>query len=833
MKYYTNVARYGNSLLYRGYKDGHRDQKRVKFKPTLFIPSSEGEFKSLHGVDVAPVKFDAMSEAKEFINQYDDVPNFEVYGNQNYVVQYLQDEYPGKIPFNRDEINIASIDIETEYDNGWSPPEKADNRILSIALWQKDRYYVWGMKPYDNRRTDVEYHQCPDEATMLMRFIQHWSSPINTPDVITGWNTRFFDIPYMINRMIKVIGESFAKKMSPWNLISPRDINIFGKKQQTWEITGVSSLDYLELFKKFTANTLGAQESYKLDHIAHVVLGDRKISYDEYKGLHGLYNENFQMFIDYNIKDVELVNRLEEELGLITLAMTMAYRGGVNYQDTMGTTAIWDAIIYRNLHDQDIVLQPNVQRAKIPFVGGYVKPVQVGLHRWVLSFDLASLYPHLIMQYNMSPETIIDVMTRDCTVNSFLDENQPANIHPNTAMAVNGTHYTKEKRGVIPAIIDELYSQRKGIKKSMLHAEQLLQDVDPENTVEKLKLKQRISLLNNQQMSIKILMNSLYGAMGNRFFRHYDIRIAEAITLSGQLAVRWADKAFNEFMNKIVETEDVDYVIAADTDSNYVSFDTLVEKFGNGEDKLATVELLDKISKDQFEPMIQRAYARMAKNSDAYENKMVMEREAIADIGIWTAKKRYILNVYNNEGVQYAEPKMKIIGIEAIKSSTPGVCREALKSMFKVIISGSEEKTQNAIAEFKDHFYTLPIEDISFPRGISDLGKWKDNEKIYSKGTPIHVRGSLLYNWHVNDRGLNEYDLIKNGEKIKFCYLKVPNPIRENIIAYPDYLPPELQLNRHIDYNKQFEKSFIAPIVPILDAIGWQVETSTSLEDFM
>jgi DNA polymerase elongation subunit (family B) len=833
MKYYTNVARYGNSLLYRGYKDGHRDQKRVKFKPTLFIPSSEGEFKSLHGVDVAPVKFDAMSEAKEFINQYDDVPNFEVYGNQNYVVQYLQDEYPGKIPFNRDEINIASIDIETEYDNGWSPPEKADNRILSIALWQKDRYYVWGMKPYDNRRTDVEYHQCPDEATMLMRFIQHWSSPINTPDVITGWNTRFFDIPYMINRMIKVIGESFAKKMSPWNLISPRDINIFGKKQQTWEITGVSSLDYLELFKKFTANTLGAQESYKLDHIAHVVLGDRKISYDEYKGLHGLYNENFQMFIDYNIKDVELVNRLEEELGLITLAMTMAYRGGVNYQDTMGTTAIWDAIIYRNLHDQDIVLQPNVQRAKIPFVGGYVKPVQVGLHRWVLSFDLASLYPHLIMQYNMSPETIIDVMTRDCTVNSFLDENQPANIHPNTAMAVNGTHYTKEKRGVIPAIIDELYSQRKGIKKSMLHAEQLLQDVDPENTVEKLKLKQRISLLNNQQMSIKILMNSLYGAMGNRFFRHYDIRIAEAITLSGQLAVRWADKAFNEFMNKIVETEDVDYVIAADTDSNYVSFDTLVEKFGNGEDKLATVELLDKISKDQFEPMIQRAYARMAKNSDAYENKMVMEREAIADIGIWTAKKRYILNVYNNEGVQYAEPKMKIIGIEAIKSSTPGVCREALKSMFKVIISGSEEKTQNAIAEFKDHFYTLPIEDISFPRGISDLGKWKDNEKIYSKGTPIHVRGSLLYNWHVNDRGLNEYDLIKNGEKIKFCYLKVPNPIRENIIAYPDYLPPELQLNRHIDYNKQFEKAFIAPIVPILDAIGWQVETSTSLEDFM
>jgi len=833
MRYYTNVARYGNSLLYRGYKDGHRDQKRVKFKPTLYVPDSAGTQKSLHGVDVSSIKFDTMREAKEFITQYQDVPNFKVYGNQNYLVQYIQEQYPGKIPFNRDEINVASIDIETEYDNGWSAPADAANRILSIALWQKDRYYVWGLKPYSNNRTDVEYHQCSDEANMLMRFVNHWASPINTPDVITGWNTRFFDIPYLVNRISRKLGEEFAKKLSPWGLISPRDINIFGKKQQTWEITGVASLDYLELFKKFTLNTLGAQESYKLDHIASVVLGDRKISYEEYKGLHGLYKENFQMFIDYNIKDVELVNRIEDKLGLITLAMTMAYRGGVNYQDTMGTTAIWDAIIYRTLDDNDIVLQPNVAQEKVPFVGGYVKPVQVGLHKWIVSFDLASLYPHIIMQSNMSPETIVDTITDDCDVERFLDEKQPTNVHPNTAMAVNGTHYTKDKRGIIPAIIDEFYAQRKLIKQEMLYNQQQLQDVDKTNKVAIIKLEKTISLLDNQQMGIKILMNSLYGAMGNRHFRHYDIRIAEAITLSGQLAVRWADKAFNEFMNRIVGTLEVDYVVAADTDSNYLNFGPLVDKLGFGDDKLKTVELLDKICKEQFEPMIDKSYKRMAVNADAYENRMVMEREVIADIGIWTAKKRYILNVHNSEGVQYAEPKMKIMGIEAIKSSTPAVCREALKSMFKVIISGSEDKTQKAIAIFKAHFFTLSIEDISFPRGLSDIGKFQDNINIYSKGCPIHVRGALLYNHHVNDRGLKEYDLAKNGEKIKFCYLKIPNPIRENVISYPDYLPPELQLNRHIDYKTQFEKSFTNAILPILTAIGWEIEPTTSLESFM
>jgi len=833
MRYYTNVARYGNSLLYRGYKDGHRDQKRVKFKPTLYIPDSDGSHKSLHGIDVSPIKFDSMREAKDFVDQYKDVPNFEVYGNQNYIVQHIQEQYPGKTSFNRDEINVANIDIETEYDDGWSAPDTAANRIISIALWQKDRYYVWGMKAYDNRRKDVEYHQCSDEANMLMRFVSHWSSPINTPDVITGWNTRFYDIPYLVNRITRVLGEEFAKKLSPWGLISPRDVNIFGKKQQTWEITGVASLDYLELFKKFTLNTLGAQESYKLDHIASVVLGERKISYEEYKGLHGLYTENFQLFIDYNIKDVELVNRIEDKLGLISLAMTMAYRGGVNYQDTMGTTAIWDAIIYRKLHDRNIVLQPKTSKAKIPFVGGYVKPVQVGLHNWIVSFDLASLYPLIITQFNMSPETILDPTTRGCDVDLFLDEQQPINVHPNTSMAVNGAHFTKDSRGIIPEIIVDYYAQRKEIKKAMLANQQLLQNVDKADKQEVFRLEKAISILDNQQMSIKILMNSLYGAMGNRHFRHYDVRIAEAITLSGQLAVRWADKAFNKFMNRIVDSVDVDYVVAADTDSNYLNFGPLVKKLGLGEDKAKTVELIDKMCKDQFEPMIAQSYARMATNADAYENRMVMEREVIADIGIWTAKKRYILNVHNSEGVQYAEPKMKIMGIEAIKSSTPAVCREALKSMFKVIISGSEEKTQKSIAEFKTKFFTLPIEDISFPRGLSDIGKFQNNLTIYGKRTPIHVRGALLYNHHINDRGLKEYDLAKNGEKIKFCYLKVPNPIRENVISYPDYLPPELQLNRHIDYNTQFEKSFTNAILPILTAIGWEIEPTTSLLDFM
>ena len=837
MRFYTNISRIGNSICYRGYKDGVREQFRDSFNPVMYLTSrkTDCEWRTLDGRCVEPMVFDSMSEATDFAKRYENVDSLEAHGNTNFAAQYIQKNYPKDIQYDSSVVKIANIDIEVASDDGFPEPERADAEVQSICLkyFGKKTVYIWALEEkYDPFKTqldinpeDIIFIKCDGELDLILKFIQFWNHKDTCPDVVTGWNVRMFDLPYLINRTNRLIGVDTSKKMSPWNMVREKQVSRQGRTQQVYDIVGIEQLDYWDLFQKFGVYSYGVQESYKLDHISNVVLGEKKLSYEKHGNLYTLYKEDYQKFIDYNIKDVLLVERIDEKMGLVDLAMTIAYKGGCNYQEAFGTTQLWDTYIYRELCSRKIVVPPKMDHGKVDFGGGFVKAPQIGRHSWVVSFDLNSLYPHLIMQYNMSPETIVPTRTSGVTVDNCLDKTRPDSKSPTDCIAANGVHFSKDERGVLPSIIDGLYSERKQIKKNMLGAQ---------SQVEKgvASAEKEITKLDTQQMAIKIMMNSLYGALGNRWFRYYDIRMAEAITMSGQLSIRWAEKTVNQYMNKIVGSEDFDYVIAIDTDSVYVNFGPLVDKMGLT-DTQQIVKVLSQIGEEKFEPLFERSYSDLAGYMNAYANKMVMGREAIADAGIWTAKKRYILNVHNNEGVQYAKPKLKIMGIEAVKSSTPASCRDALKGLFKVMITGTEKQTQDAIKLFKNHFKSLAPHEVAFPRGVSNISKWRDASTVYKKGCPIHVRGSLLYNKLLLDNKLEKrYNTIKDGEKIKFLYLDKKNPIKENVIAFYDFLPKEFGLHKYCDYDTQFEKAFLAVVLPVLEAIGWTEEEVVSLEDF-
>ena len=812
--FYTSVNRYGQNILYRGYDtEGKPDIRKIKYRPTMYVPSKSQNPKwhGLDGTPVDPIKLGSMRECKQFIESYGNIDNYNIYGNTRHVHGCIQEMYPDTIPADTSLINVVTFDIETAVGDGFPSPDEARQEILAITLKssRNNKYTVFGLKHYDPELSEldleIEYFRFDNEHTLLSAFVEWWEQPYHLPDVITGWNTRFFDIPYIVNRLARVLGEDETRRLSPWKMIEQRKIKRMGRESTAFDIIGVQSLDYMDLFQKF-AYTYGNQESYSLNHISHVVLGDEKLDYSDIGTFMEVYDNDFQKFIDYNIKDVELVHRIDEKLGLIDLVMTMAYMAGVNYSDTLGTTAIWDCIIFRELMRKNIAVPQPKEHKKAAFVGGYVKDPHVGMHDWVMSFDLNSLYPNIIIQYNMSPETLIRM--------------------PNAigAKAANGATFRKDKKGIIPEIVEKMYETRVSVKKEML---QVKQEIEKKGKSD--QLVRKASILENKQMSTKILLNSLYGAMGNRYFRYFDLQVAEGVTTTGQKVIQHSESVVNKYLQKILE-DDKDRVIAMDTDSLYVGVGDLVNKFC----KDNPVDFLDKFGTEAIEPLLEKAFDKFAKDTDAYDNRMVMKREAIADRGIWTAKKRYILNVHDNEGVRYAKPKIKVMGIEAVKSSTPEVCRDAMKQMFKIIVTGDESKTQDAIAEFKQVFKGLPPHKVAFPRGVSNITNYADKVHIFSKGTPIHSRGALLFNHYVKKNNLDKkYRLIQNGDKIKFVYLLKNNAMRQNVISFPDEnLPEELGLHKYIDHELQFQKTFLDPLEIILKSIGWRAEPVATLEDF-
>ena len=831
MRFYTNVQMVGDNFLVRGYDNGQHFMTREKFYPTLFVPTSKKtKYKTLTGDNVDSVKPGTVRECREFVKKYDGVENFKIFGNTGYIYQYISDMYSeDEIKFDISKIKLSTLDIEVKSENGFPDVESAAEEILLITIqdYTTKQIRTWGQGPFNNKQQNVIYRQFDSEYALLNDFINWWMIEDNTPEVLTGWNIELYDIPYLSRRLERVLGEKLMKRLSPWGLVTEDEIYIAGRKHISYDVGGITQLDYLNLYKKFTYTN---QESYRLDYIASVELGQKKLDHSEFDTFKDFYTKGWQKFVEYNIIDVELVDRLEDKMKLIELAITMAYDAKVNYADVFYQVRMWDTIIYNYLKKRNIVIPPKERSDKdSKYAGAYVKEPIPGKYDWVVSFDLNSLYPHLIMQYNISPETLQDTRHPSATVDKILNEELTFEMYKDNAVCANGAMYRKDVRGFLPELMELIYDERKIYKKKMLAAKQAY-----EKTPTK-KLEKEIARCNNIQMARKIQLNSAYGAIGNQYFRYYKLANAEAITLSGQVSIRWIENRMNGYLNKLLQTESVDYVIASDTDSIYLNLGPLVDKFlsSRSGDKTKVVELLDKVCQDKLEPFIERSYTELANYVQAYEQKMIMKRENIAERGIWTAKKRYILNVWNSEGVQYSEPKLKVMGIEAVKSSTPAPCRQMIKDGLKLMMNGTEEDVIEFIDKCRVEFKALPPEQIAFPRTVSDVRKYHSHSSIYSKGTPIHARGALLFNHYIKDKKLtNKYSLIANGEKIKFLYLKKPNIIQENVISFIQDFPHELGLDKYIDYDLQFEKSFVEPLKAILDAIGWNVEKTVNLELF-
>ena len=831
MRFYTNVQMVGDHFLVRGHENGKHFMTREKFNPTLFVPSNnKTKYKTLSGEYVEEIQPGTVRDCREFIKKYEGVENFSIYGNDRYIYQYISDRYPGdEIKFDTKKIKISTIDIETASENGFPDVESAAEEVLLITVqdYASKQIRTWGKGNFVNKQKNVIYKGFQTEYELLTDFINWWMVEENCPEVVTGWNSEFYDIPYLVRRIDRVLGEKLMKRMSPWGLVTEKETFVMGRKQISYDVGGITQLDYLMLYKKFTYK---AQESYRLDYIASVELGQKKLDHSEFDTFKDFYTKGWQKFVEYNIIDVELVDRMEDKMKLIELAITMAFDAKVNFVDVFYQVRMWDAIIYNYLKKRNIVIPPKEDSSKSEkYAGAYVKEPIPGKYDWVVSFDLNSLYPHLIMQYNISPETLMDERHPSTSVDKILNEEITFEMYKDYAVCANGAMYRKDVRGFLPELMERIYNERKVFKKKMLQAKQ-----EYEKTPSK-ALEKEIARCNNIQMARKIQLNSAYGAIGNQYFRYYKLANAEAITLSGQVSIRWIENRMNEYLNTLLKTKEEDYVVASDTDSIYLNLGPLVDKFfaSKSGDKTAIVGILDKICQEKLEPFIESSYQKLADYVQAYDQKMQMKRENIAERGIWTAKKRYILNVWDSEGVRYEEPKLKMMGIEAVKSSTPAPCRTMIKDGLKLMMNGTEDEVIEYIDNCRKEFRKLPPEEIAFPRSASDVKKYQSHSDIYSKGTPIHIRGALLFNHYVKEKKLtNKYSLIGNGEKIKFIYLKKPNIIQENIISFIQDFPKELGLDRYIDYELQFEKSFLEPFKAILDAIGWSVEKSISLEDF-
>lgn len=862
---YTYFGQHFDHVLVSGYEDGIKFNRKVKYEPFLFKPGA-GKWNTVEGKSLEKVDFNSISHARRWIRDREESGE-KTFGFPIFPYVYAWQEFSND-QFHSDstEFNILNLDIETDSEDGFGDNQKADREITSITLklFGQPETYIYGYKDYETKdpellqliadgKIKVKYIRCGSEAELLRGIIAAFK--LLKPDVITGWNVKLFDIPYIIKRIIQVLGEEYTRKLSPFGLIDYSEVTIYNNVNSVYEIKGICIVDYMDAFKKFSFKN---HESYKLDYICSETIGARKLDYSEYKTLARLYRENPDKFYDYNVIDVYRVEQLDDHMQFMSQIIMLSHMAKVNLADVFGTVRIWDVLIHNYLMERGIAVPyVNFNKKMGSISGGYVKVPQVGRHKMLMSFDLTSLYPHLVMMYNISPETFMGYSSELSALINEREkrtgrhfEDMPAAImagclsthlseeikRDEYTITGKGTKFSRKKLGFLPAIMKWLFNQRKEYKQQMLKWEdersRLVTAGAPEAEIA--VAKQKIAEFNNKQMAMKILLNGGYGALSNEHNRWYSDDLAESITLSGQLSIRWIARHINAFMNKMLDTNDVDYIVAVDTDSNYVNVWPVVElylkKYPDADNK-QILEILEKFAR-KLEACIEEGYNQLYDLMNVHDRCMHMKLEAIGS-AVWVAKKRYVMSVWSNEGVHYDPPKIKMQGIDAVRSSTPHACRDKIKTTIPVIIEGDEQKLRKIIDDFREEWMQMSFEQVASPRGVNDLEKYHDKNFIYVKGTPIHARAALLYNHMVAKKGLEkELPLIRSGDKIRYSRMLLPNPLDEDVFACPDEMPEELGLTKYIDKHEQFEKTFLKPLDSLIRASGIVLTGNVNLEQF-